>query len=288
MSSRNPFIALGGSDVRTTSAAEIDKILDGGEPVSRLMGSAESADGELAFDRAYHRRKRLFGASSWTLDQALALFLDFVEIERLPRDDFVRLRLQLFCGAGRDRAAMKEVFDKAFEPDADALIKAVDSCRDHFSDNGNRMHPLLWMRWILSYAPQVVTSVFWTEFGVWRNENFAVCQPMIRGVDGDGMAMFCRGSESLPYGLMPIEGFIHEPMDEHNFTSTVNWIYSYNANLIRKEMVDYLVSKRSNASKRTQLKTRFDKARKRLGPVAMHEIECVLADLYAVQGKARG
>lgn len=284
----NFFSSLAGNDVLVTVLAEVDGLLDEGKPVNRLVGFSESTADEIAIERAYQRRKRLFGASTWTLDQALALFIGFTDIRVAPKDDFFRIRLRRFCGPSHDTSAMRDAFDKSLKADAEGWINAVDSCRGHFAINRNRMHPMLWMRWVLTYAPKLVTPVFWTELGLWRTENFAVSQPMVRGVHKNGVLLECGDSENLAHRLMPVDGFIHQPMDEFDFNSSVEVVEVFNGSLVRKGIADYIVSKRSSASKRARTKTRFDKARLRVGPAAMHKIERVLASLYVEQGKSRG
>lgn len=288
MNKAHPFSALFGNDRLVTVLAEVDKLLEEGKPVNRMVGDIEITADDIAIERAYERRNRLFKSSHWTLDQALALFIGFIDIRVAPKDDFIRVRLRRFCGASHDTSAMRDAFDKSLEADAEGWINAVDSCRGHFAINRNRMHPMLWMRWVLTYAPKLVTPVFWTELGLWRAENFAVSQPMVRGVQDNGVGLVCGDSENLAHGLMPVDGFIHQPMDESDFTSSVEVIEVFNGSLVRKGIADYMVSKRSSASNRARTPTRFEKARRRVGPSAMHKIERVLASLYVEQGKSRG
>lgn len=284
----NPFSALAGSDVRSTVLVEIDRLLDDGLPVSRLASYPEDAQHEQAFDRGFERRKRVFGATGWKLDEALSLFIGFVEIQALPTNDLHREHLRRFCGVSRERKAMRELFDESASAEADGWIDAVDSSRDHFAINGNRMHPLLWMRWVLTYAPKLVTPVFWTEFGLWRNENYAVDQPLVRGSMDNGSGLVCLDSEQFGHHLMPIDGFIHEPMEGPDFTASIELVGTVNGNLIRKGLADYMTSKRSIATRRARTKTPFDKARARLGVSAMRNVESVLVSLFAQQGRERG
>ena len=92
MNLKNLFMGLAGGDELVTVLTEVDRILDTGEPVSPLIGDAESSAAELAFQRAFDRRTRLFSASYWTLDQAIALFIGFSDIQMVPKDEFFRAR----------------------------------------------------------------------------------------------------------------------------------------------------------------------------------------------------
>ena len=111
---------------------------------------------------------------------------------------------------------------------------------------------------------------------------------MVRGSHDHGASMVCGDSEGIAHGLMPIDAFIHEPIDERDYFASIELVEVFNGNLVRKGLADFIVSKRSNASKRARTQTRFDKVRSRVGPMAMHTIERVLASLYDEQGKSRG
>jgi hypothetical protein len=270
---------------------EIDRVLGNavGDTRPSRGGEPSEEDQQIATLVAtlIDKRKRIFGASSWSLEQALALLIECVDSRECRVDEYPRRAIRALCKSPPNLDAFHEGY--VGHPHAEAWCAAVLRCRDLLKSVGDRMAPLLWIRWALTHVPSGITPTFWGEFGAWRNETFLIGHVYVIGRHTNGHGMFVPGFADVPHIGMAIDAFIHDEMVDGDFAAAVNIVVMRSHESLVAGLVDHASQLRAREVRnKNAAKSRLQKATTRVGPGNMDAINLTLQEVCKREAKSRG
>jgi hypothetical protein len=238
---------------------------------------------EQAFDEGWRRRERVFGMSRWSLRNALSMLARALPFEELDASDSLRVTAKTLAKPGGYKAWAR--LDEAATP----WTQALGASHELLETVDFTMHPLLWLRWANTFAPQAIQLEFWTEFGLWRHQ-FGAAQPVVRAVDGDGKAVHVADSSGILQVLLPLDAFVQAPLyDAAAYKTRVEVLSVINGGALQAALVDHLTH-RLNASSGgpdgDPQAARIERVRRRVGQGTLSRIAEALDALRSLDWDA--
>jgi hypothetical protein len=233
-----------------------------GPQPERTPEAPSAGEDDEAFRQGCVRRDRVFGASKWSLRQALAVLIFFREFRELSEDHPLRPAVAALRKSNAAAEYLRE--DESARPWIDAVARS----REDLATVGFRMHPLLWIRWACTFAPHSIDPTFWTEFGTWRRERGAY-ELTVRGVDAEGGALWAPDGEGFAHVLIPLDSFIHGPMAVADYGSDFKLVSVTDAYSMRKGLADFFTQERVRTVSRGTVdphRERLERVKRRVGP----------------------